>query len=83
MDSSRQALQTYESFFQIWESIFELTTLFKNNSDVGFVHARNGGNYADQHAFLVFCIFSKTSCSFYNLIKKNYSQDITFSHRCQ
>ena len=29
MDSSRQALQTYESFFfQIFESFFELTTLF-------------------------------------------------------
>ena len=29
MDSSRQALQTYESFFQVFELFFKLTTIFK------------------------------------------------------
>ena len=43
MDSSLQALQTNVKFiFQISESYFELITIFKNNSGVGFMHAGCG-----------------------------------------
>ena len=45
IDLYQHALQTYESFFQISESFFKLTTIFQNNSDVGFVHARRGRRY--------------------------------------
>ena len=40
-----------ESFFQISEAIFELTTLFLNTSGVGLMRAKRGGICGDQHAF--------------------------------
>ena len=43
MNSSQQALQINgKLFFQISDSTFELTTLFKNNTGVRFRHARWG-----------------------------------------
>ena len=42
MDSSRQALQCYESFFEISESFFELMTIFQNNSGIWFMQANLG-----------------------------------------
>ena len=40
MASSGQANGIF--FFQISESFFELTTIFYNNSGVGFMHVRRG-----------------------------------------
>ena len=40
-----------ESFRQILELFFELTTIFQNNSGVGLMRARRGVICADQHAF--------------------------------
>ena len=43
MDSSQHALHTNgKFFFLISKSFFDLSTLFKNNSGVGFRHARCG-----------------------------------------
>ena len=39
MDLYCQALQTNEMLFQISELFFELTTIFKNNSGIGFMQA--------------------------------------------
>ena len=42
MDLSRQALQTYGKFFSNFGVMFRINYHFKNNSDVGFMHARWG-----------------------------------------
>ena len=55
MDSSQRDLQTYESyFFQISESFFELTTIFWNNSGVGFMHARRQRHFCFGEIFMYY-----------------------------
>ena len=43
MDSSRHALQTFESLFKFWNHFFNQLPIFKNNNSVGFAHMRGGG----------------------------------------
>ena len=54
LDSTRQALQTNGKFFQISELLFELVTMFFNNSGNG---RGGGGICAEQHVFYFYHSF--------------------------